>query len=349
MSEWREVTLGEVCELKRGYDLPTSKREAGDVPIVSSSGITGYHSVAKVPAPGVVTGRYGTLGNVFFIEEPFWPLNTALYVRDFKGNDPRFVAALLGFLELAKSEGAAAVPGVNRNHLHRLPVLCPGFRTQQHVAAILGSLDDLADNNLRRIELLEQMAQAIYREWFVDFRFPGHEDATSVHSPLGPIPSGWSVRTASDLINAGLLDVGDGYRAKNEEMIETDAGLPFVRVRNVRDGYLDLSTCDRLPAEYQRRLGGKVGRPGDSVICMKGTVGRSAFIQMAILLSHTRRRSRIGALSTMLCYHELISIYGRVAMTFVDNVPQRRELLIWRTTSTSGTSGACSCSYPRGR
>ena len=90
MGDWRDTTLGEVCELKRGYDLPTSRREPGDVPIVSSSGITGFHSEAKVSGPGVVTGRYGTLGEVFYLDTDFWPLNTALYVRDFKGNEPRF-------------------------------------------------------------------------------------------------------------------------------------------------------------------------------------------------------------------------------------------------------------------
>ena len=79
-------------------------REEGSVPIVSSSGISGYHSVPKVKAPGVVTGRYGTLGEVFYVERDFWPLNTTLWVKDFKGNDPRFVSYLLKTVNLAPSE-----------------------------------------------------------------------------------------------------------------------------------------------------------------------------------------------------------------------------------------------------
>ncbi len=223
MTEWREVTLGDVCELKRGYDLPTSNREEGDVPIVSSSGITGYHSVAKAPAPGVVTGRYGTLGEVFFIQEPFWPLNTSLYVRDFKGNEARFVAALLQLLELGQNEGAAAVPGVNRNHLHRLPVVCPGVEVQRRIADVLGALDDLIENNRRRIGLLEQMAQAIYREWFVRFRYPGHEDATFVDSPLGPIPKGWEVTTCGD----ALMVLGGGTPSKKEPDFWEGGTIPW--------------------------------------------------------------------------------------------------------------------------
>lgn len=199
MTEWREVTLGEVIELKRGYDLPKSQRREGSVPIVSSSGVSGYHSDAKVRAPGVVTGRYGTLGEVFYITEDFWPLNTALYVCDFKGNDPRFVASLLESMDLAKNDGAAAVPGLNRNQLHGLTVRVPDSDGQQIIADVLGAIDDLIENNRRRVEVLEEMAQAIYREWFVHFRYPGHEDVPLVDSPLGPIPEGWKVRALGDV------------------------------------------------------------------------------------------------------------------------------------------------------
>ena len=77
---WVECQLGEILTLKRGYDLPHSNRKDGDVPVVSSSGITGYHNVAKIDGPAVVTGRYGTLGEVYYVEGECWPLNTALYV-----------------------------------------------------------------------------------------------------------------------------------------------------------------------------------------------------------------------------------------------------------------------------
>ena len=86
---WRRETLGDLCTLKRGYDLPTLQRTPGKVPIVSSSGISGNHSEALVKAPGVVTGRYGSIGEVFFIDVDFWPLNTSLYVSDFRDNEPK--------------------------------------------------------------------------------------------------------------------------------------------------------------------------------------------------------------------------------------------------------------------
>jgi len=196
---WKNCSLGDVLTLQRGFDLPERDRQKGYVPIISSSGISGYHSVAKVSAPGVVTGRYGTLGEVFYIEEDYWPLNTTLYVRDFKGNDPRFLSYFLHTLNLEQQNTAGAVPGLNRNALHLLPVSIPPLSTQQKIAAILSAYDDLIENNKRRIAILEAMAQSLYREWFVHFRFPGHEKKSMVESALGMIPEGWEVVRLGDI------------------------------------------------------------------------------------------------------------------------------------------------------
>jgi len=198
MSSWRRLRLGDVLTLKRGYDLPEQNRCIGPVPIVSSSGTTGCHSEAKVKGPGVVTGRYGTLGQVFYIDRDFWPLNTTLYVVDFKGNDPRFVAYMLRTLAFDQQNVAGAVPGVNRNYLHEIPVSLPSTAVQRRIASILSVYDDLIENNLRRIKILEDMAQSLYKEWFVDFRFPGHEDIRMVGSSLGMIPEGWEVACLKD-------------------------------------------------------------------------------------------------------------------------------------------------------
>ena len=185
---WETIPLGEFLTLKRGYDLPADERLEGDVPIVSSSGITGRHNIAKVKGPGVVTGRYGTLGAVFYIAEDFWPHNTALYVQDFKGSNPRFAFYFLQTVLRSTSSDKAAVPGVNRNDLHaqRVSVTRDPER-QQRIAAILSAYDDLIENNRRRIRLLEEAARLLYREWFVHLRFPGHEHVAVV----GGVPEGW--------------------------------------------------------------------------------------------------------------------------------------------------------------
>ena len=168
--KWQETTLGEVIELKRGYDLPKRERFPGPVPLVSSSGVTDYHTASKVAGPGVVTGRYGTLGEVFFVREDFWPLNTTLYVRDFKSNNPRFISYFLKGIDFLPFSDKAAVPGLNRNHLHQAPVWFPDdVNEQRTIAHILGTLDDKIELNRRMNETLEAMARALFKDWFVDF------------------------------------------------------------------------------------------------------------------------------------------------------------------------------------
>lgn len=230
--------------LHRGFDLPSGQRHEGSVPVVSSSGITGYHDEPKVQPPGVVTGRYGTLGEVFFVEEPFWPLNTTLYVSDFHGNDERFISYFLQCQSLAARDRASAVPGINRNVLHRLPAKRPPLQTQRKIAAILCAYDDLVENNTRRIKLLEEMAQRIYREWFVDFRFPGHEKVPLVDSELGPLPLGWEVQPLFD-----VADITFGFAFKST-LFNDDEGLPVIRIRDIPTGESATRTAEDAGERY---------------------------------------------------------------------------------------------------
>ena len=142
MAEWKETILGEVVTLKRGYDLPQHKRESGAIPIFSSSGISGTHSVAMVKGPGVITGRYGTIGEVFYSPGSYWPLNTTLYVEDFHGNDPGFIYYFLKCINWQQFLSASAVPGINRNTVHKEPVTIPDLLTQRKIASIFQSLDE---------------------------------------------------------------------------------------------------------------------------------------------------------------------------------------------------------------
>ena len=245
---WRDCTLGDVITLKRGHDLPEKKRVFGPVPVVSSSGITGSHNEAKADPPGVVTGRYGTIGEVFFVEEPYWPLNTALYVIDFKGNDPRFVAYLLrNTLRNYKTE-KAAVPGVDRNVLHTLRVRAPSANEQAAIVSILSAYDDLIENNRRRIALLEEAAQLLYREWFVHFRFPGHEHVKIVNG----IPEGWERLPASHAFEV------NPRTDRNDE--GTITYVPMAALSEVG------MTIDRTPLEMRRKTTSVRFRNGDTLL-----------------------------------------------------------------------------------
>lgn len=109
--------------LQRGVDLTADQQIPGSVPVVTTGGVVGMHDRAIATGPGVVIGRYGTVGNVHWIDQPFWPHNTTLYVKDFRGNRPRWVYWLLRAFPYAMQQARSAVPGVNRNEMH--PVLMP--------------------------------------------------------------------------------------------------------------------------------------------------------------------------------------------------------------------------------
>jgi len=252
--EWRDVTLGEVITLQRGFDLPAQDRKPGKVPIVSSSGITDYHSEVGVRGPGVVTGRYGTIGQVFLIKEDYWPLNTTLWVKDFHGNDPHFASYLLRTVDFRSCSDKSSVPGVNRNDLHQIPVLLPPLAEQKAIAAVLGALDDKIELNRRMNATLEAMARALFSNWI-----QSHDDEIGEH-------------LVQDLIDERVLVIGDGYRAKNSEF--ADDGLPFIRAGNLRGDGLDLAGADVLSASSVKAAGHKVGMVGDVAFTSKGTVGR---------------------------------------------------------------------------
>jgi type I restriction enzyme, S subunit len=144
-ASWKTVYFFDFCVLQRGYDLPLSKCDDGRFPIVTSAGIAAYHSEYKATGPGVVVGRSGSIGKVFYIEENFWPHNTALYVRDFKGNYPRYVYYYLLSFKAAQFSKSTAVPTLNRNNLRGVQVDVPSFDEQKQIVLRLEELMQLCD------------------------------------------------------------------------------------------------------------------------------------------------------------------------------------------------------------
>jgi len=208
------MNLGDFVTLQRGFDLPEAERRSGRIPVVSSSGIFFHHDTIGARGPGVVTGRYGTIGKVFFINEDYWPLNTTLFVKDFHGNDPLFVSYFLKTIDFSSCSDKSSVPGVNRNDLHSLPIRAPPLPTQHAIARILGSLDDKIELNSKINETLEAMARAIFQSWFVDFdpvrakaggRDTGLPPEVAALFPDGfeevdgrEVPRGWEVGTIGE-------------------------------------------------------------------------------------------------------------------------------------------------------
>lgn len=229
---WQDQLLGDLVTFQRGYDITKKEQEPGPYPVISSSGVSSTHREARVGGPGVVIGRKGSLGGVYYSATDFWPHDTTLWVRDFHGNNPRFVFYFLKTLGLQRFDVGASNPTLNRNHIHLIPIRSPDTRTQLKIGAALAAYDELMENNLRRIGILEEMARAIYREWFVSLRYPGHEAEELVDSALGPIPMEWGVGPFSR-----YAEFINGYAFKPSHW--QDAGKPIVKIKELKNGVTD--------------------------------------------------------------------------------------------------------------
>ena len=270
---WRETTLGEITDLKRGFDLPKSQRLQGDVPVYSSSGITGSNSTAAVEGPCVITGRYGTIGEVFFSGGPCWPLNTALYSTEFNGNNPRFVYYLLQTIPWQGYTTASAVPGVNRNHVNLCPVKIPDKATQDAIVEVLDSIVDKIALNNQLNDYLEQLCQSLFDRFDNDENnlFVKVSDIADVNprrtlkkgeealcvemadlSTTGAFPTDWRTKA----YNGGVKFVnGDTILARITPCLENGkAGyINFLEQDEVAFGsteYIVLTSKGELPSEF---------------------------------------------------------------------------------------------------
>lgn len=165
---WPMMPLGEVATLQRGFDLPNQHRLEGAIPIYAANGPVGFHNEMRVAGPGVVTGRSGSIGKVHYVEGGYWPLNTSLYVKDFHGNDPKYIYWLLRDLHLERFHHGTGVPTLNRNVVHRELVPVPPLPEQRRIAAILDKADALRVKRREAIAKLDQLLQSVFLGMFGD-------------------------------------------------------------------------------------------------------------------------------------------------------------------------------------
>lgn len=270
--EWRELVLGDVVDFHDHKRVPLSRIQRqgrqGVFPYYGASGIIDYIN------DYIYDGRYLLVAEdgenlrsrktpiAFFASGKFWVNNHAHVVtaKPEKAND-YFLMRILESSNLSPYITGAAQPKLSQENLKRIKLCLPPLPVQFKIASILSAYDDLIENNTRRIKLLEEMAQAIYREWFVNFRFPGHEKVKMVKSELGKIPEGWEISRLGDAC-ASLTD-GDWIETKDQggqdyRLLQvSNIGIgQFVETGNYR--YITKETFDRLRCQEVK--------PGDILI-----------------------------------------------------------------------------------
>lgn len=167
-SRWKKLKLGEVITFQRGHDLTRTDMGIGNYPVAGSNGIIGYHNTFTTKGPGVTIGRSGNIGTPHYYENDFWAHNTVLYIKDFKVSKPKFIYYFLKTIDFTQFNAGSSVPTLNRNHIHELDFLLPPLSEQTAIASILSSLDDKIYLLHRQNKTLEQLAETLFRQWFVE-------------------------------------------------------------------------------------------------------------------------------------------------------------------------------------
>lgn len=161
---WSVLKVGDVVTLQRGFDITRKEQKAGKFPVVSSSGILSYHDTAMVKGPGVIIGRKGSLGTVFYVEDDYWPHDTTLWVKDFHGNDPKFIYYFLKSLNFKQFDVGSSNPTLNRNHVHTIQTGLPELSEQREIAKILTACDTKNFLLEQETSLLEELFRALLEE-----------------------------------------------------------------------------------------------------------------------------------------------------------------------------------------
>lgn len=164
--DWKMTKLLDFAPLQRGFDLPVVQIQEGPYPVVFSNGALKTHSEFKVKAPGVVTGRSGTIGKVTFVEEDYWPHNTALWVTNFYENDPKYVYYFYINIKLDRYGTGSGVPTLNRNDVHAQKRATPSLPEQQKIASFLSAVDEKIQQLTKKKALLEDYKKGVMQQLF---------------------------------------------------------------------------------------------------------------------------------------------------------------------------------------
>lgn len=166
----KNCTVGDLITLQRGFDITKKDQREGPFPVVSSGGIKSHHDTPMAKAPGVVIGRKGSIGSVYFVEEDFWPHDTTLWVKDFKGNDPQLVYYLMRGLSLIELDTGAANPSLNRNLVHPLVMSWPEENNQSEIATRIYEVEvqslELQRYYSTKLQDLDDLRQSLLQKAF---------------------------------------------------------------------------------------------------------------------------------------------------------------------------------------
>lgn len=272
MSEWKKVKLGEVCEISAGGDRPqifsNHRTDKCRIPIYSNGidneGLYGFTDTPKNNGNAItITGRGANAGTVFYRKDPFLSIIRLLTLTpNSEIINAKYLFYLLKnktFLSTGSAQPQITVPNISQFEIE----FNPDIETQHRVATILSRYDSLIENYQKQIKLLEEAAQRLYKEWFIDLHFPGHEN-TNI---LDGVPEGWEKKKLCEF--TGITD------GTHDSPKQVEKGLPLVTGRCIVDGSIDFSQAYNISEEDVIKINKRSAvEDGDILLSNIGTIGK---------------------------------------------------------------------------
>ena len=280
MSEWKKVKLGEVCEISAGGDRPqifsNHRTDKCRIPIYSNGidneGLYGFTDTPKNNGNAItITGRGANAGTVFYRKDPFLSIIRLLTLTpNSEIINAKYLFYLLKnktFLSTGSAQPQITVPNISQFEIE----FNPDIETQHRIATILSRYDSLIENYQKQIKLLEEAAQRLYKEWFIDLHFPGHENTKIVDG----VPEGWEKKPALDFFEMSIGKTPP--RTQKQWFTKGSNGIPWVSISDMKDTMFVQETAEELTQDACENYNIKVVPKGTILLSFKLTVGRVAF------------------------------------------------------------------------
>ncbi|MFB0835715.1 restriction endonuclease subunit S [Arthrobacter halodurans] len=278
---WTMKHLSDVVEIQRGFDLPHHARRPGPYPVLTSGDTGGFHDEGPIKGPGVTIGRATNLGRPKWSGGDFWPHNTTLFVKDFKGNNPRWVFHLFENTDLAGFNSGSVQPMLNRNYIAKVPIVVPPHFAQDAICEVLGSLDEKIAANTKLAEALATMAELQYK--------------LLAEEPHATVPLSQLVQTQYGLTTSA----------------SNGPGPKFLRVTDInKKPWVQWSTapyCSPTADEWNKYR----TNSGDILVARMADPGKAAFVDVgdpaAVFASYLVRLKALDPTNALFIYHFLRS------------------------------------------
>ncbi|MCW7512103.1 restriction endonuclease subunit S [Leptospira levettii] len=276
--DWEVKKIKFIAPLQRGFDLPSNQIRDGKYPIIYSNGKGTNHRIFKVKAPGLVTGRSGTIGNLFYIEENFFPHNTTLWVTKFINVFPKFIYYLYSYIDFKKFSSGSGVPTLNRNDVHDFSTpLPPTLAEQEAIATVLSDTDAWIASLEAQIEKKKLIKQGTMQELLTGKRrlLGFGEKGGMKDTEVGRIPEDWEVRKLGDVVEK-IVD----NRGKTPSI--TEDGIPLLEVNSIFNSnrYPNFNIVTKFVTHYTYKNWFRSGHPieGDILVVTVGSVGETSLM-----------------------------------------------------------------------